>query len=112
MAAAEEHHPAALPLLSAWLPVDSRARACCVCRAWRAALAEPALWTRLDLPEESGVARGLNPDAMLNGAARRARGQLHSLDISSGPRSYSTAMLLEVLAAARRALRAAACCLS
>ena len=31
------------------LPPDARGRACCVCRAWRDALAEPALWTRLDM---------------------------------------------------------------
>jgi hypothetical protein len=31
------------------LLVDERGRACCVCRAWRDALAAPALWTRLDM---------------------------------------------------------------
>jgi len=31
------------------LPADARGRASCVCRAWRDALAEPALWTRLDM---------------------------------------------------------------
>jgi len=31
------------------LPPDSRGRACCVCRAWRDVLADPALWTRLDM---------------------------------------------------------------
>jgi hypothetical protein len=31
------------------LPADARGRASCVCRAWRDALAEPSLWTRLDM---------------------------------------------------------------
>ena len=33
------------------LPPDSRGRACCVCRAWRDVLAEPSLWTRLDMSD-------------------------------------------------------------
>jgi hypothetical protein len=40
------------------LPPDARGRACCVCRAWRDALAEPSLWTRLHKAEISGIARG------------------------------------------------------
>ena len=36
-----------LPLLQL-LPAAARARACCVCRAWRAAGAEPAAWSSLD----------------------------------------------------------------
>ena len=35
------------------LPPDARGRACCVCRAWRNALAEPTLWTRLDMSDVS-----------------------------------------------------------
>jgi len=31
------------------LPADARRRACCVCRAWRDALADPSLWSRLDM---------------------------------------------------------------
>jgi hypothetical protein len=63
------------------LPVDARGRACCVCRAWRDTLAEPSLWTRLDmsfLPELAPFdivgprrARFL---VLLHGAAGRARG--------------------------------------
>ena len=62
------------------LPVEARGRACCVCRAWRDALAEPSLWSRLDM---SGVCaeeeRFVN---MFRGAAGRARTQLCQLDIS------------------------------
>ncbi len=79
--AAAEPDAAALPLVSALLPVDSRARACCVCRAWRDALADPALWALLDLSKESGVPADLRRRrAVLNGAARRAKGRLHRLD--------------------------------
>ena len=38
----------ALSVLLPRLPPDSRARAACVCRAWRAATAHPALWHELD----------------------------------------------------------------
>ena len=61
------------------LPVDARGRACCVCRAWRDALADPLLWSRLDLS-------GVQPQrlaAVLHGAsAARAVGQLSQLDLS------------------------------
>jgi hypothetical protein len=49
-AAASRTTLCALPLallqsVLARLPVDARARACEVCRAWNAALAERSLWT-------------------------------------------------------------------
>ena len=37
------------------LPVDARARAACVCRAWRDFLADPALWQVLDLTLAGGT---------------------------------------------------------
>jgi hypothetical protein len=63
------------------LPVDARGRACCVCRAWRDALAAPSLWTRLDM---SGVHRAelQRFDDVLFGAAGRAHGQLQVLELS------------------------------
>ena len=62
------------------LPVDARGRACCVCRAWRDALAEPALWTRLDT---SGVrVEKERFDVVWRGAAGRARGLLCAMDLS------------------------------
>ena len=33
------------------LLVDVRGRAACVCRAWRDVLADPSLWTRLDMSD-------------------------------------------------------------
>jgi hypothetical protein len=87
------------------LPVDSRARASCVCCGWRTVLAEPALWTHLDLSDESGVAGALICDALLRGAAGRAHGRLHDLDVT-GPRgTFSPHVLLEVLAANAGRLR-------
>ena len=37
-----------LSLLLPVVPLDARARAACVCRAWRAATSHPALWEELD----------------------------------------------------------------
>jgi hypothetical protein len=87
------------------LPVDCRARAACVCPAWRNALAEPALWTRLDLSDESGISDALNADALLRGAAGRARGQLCQLNVSRLDIDFTPAVLLAVLAASAGSLR-------
>jgi len=68
-----------LPVLHAvlsLLPVDARLRCAEVCRAWRAALADRALWTALDF---SGCA--VLTDALLTAAAARAGGQLRSLTL-------------------------------
>jgi hypothetical protein len=69
------------------LPVDARGRACCVCRAWRDALAEPSLWTRLDMSFAGALkgrygAEAARFFAMLHGAAGRAHGQLRQLELS------------------------------
>jgi hypothetical protein len=76
----------ALPLallqgILARLPVDARARACCVCCAWNAALAERGPWLRLDLSPLSGVAVALS-DAVLRAASARAGGQLEALCVT------------------------------
>jgi hypothetical protein len=73
-----------LPLLLAQriflaLPADDRGRASCVCCAWRDALAEPSLWTRLDM---SYVRGGYERHAsVFRGAAGRAHGQLRYLKL-------------------------------
>jgi len=70
------------------LPPDARGRACCVCRAWRDALADPSLWTRLDvagvdaLEDENFLHWRQRFLAVLRGAAGRAHGQLCQLDLS------------------------------
>jgi hypothetical protein len=62
------------------LPVDQRARCAAVCRGWRAVLAHPSLWTRLDLSYDSGVTTGVK-ERVLRGAAARAGGALETLDL-------------------------------
>ena len=39
----------------ALLPADARARCAAVCRAWRTAVANPAVWTQLDLTRAGGL---------------------------------------------------------
>jgi hypothetical protein len=76
--------PLPLPLvlhIFSLLPVDARARAACVCRGWCHVLLELSLWTRLNVSPSSGV-RVRVTDAVLRGAAAKARGQLAALDVS------------------------------
>jgi hypothetical protein len=109
--AAEHAPPSALaPLphavvlsIFAQLPVDLRARCACVCRGWRAALWERALWTRLDVSRTSGVTVAVT-DALLRGAAARAGGLLSTLDVS-GSRAVSSEALLAVATANAGTLR-------
>ena len=89
------------------LPPDARGRASCVCRAWRDVLADPSLWTHLDL---SGVFRaaGLLEQqrivfSVLRGAAGRSRGLPYQMDLSQH-RVLQTA-LLPVLTAYAGSLR-------
>ena len=62
------------------LPADVRMRCREVCPAWRDTLAEPRLWTELDLTAASGVAR-VTP-ALLLSAAARAAGYLERLCVT------------------------------
>jgi hypothetical protein len=80
------------------LPLDARGRASCVCRAWRDILAEPALWTRLDLTRAATT-------AVLQGAARRAQGQLVALDMGPARSDVPAGEMLAVLAANSGSLR-------
>jgi hypothetical protein len=74
--------PALVHHVFSLLPADARARAACVCRGWRHVLLEPSLWTHLNLSPFSGVTRAVVTDAVLAGAAAKARGQLVALDVS------------------------------
>jgi hypothetical protein len=85
------------------LPVDARARAACVSRGWCHVLLERSLWTRLNLSPSSGV-RVPVTDAVLAGAARKARGQLTALDVSDCE-AVSFEALLAVVRANAGALR-------
>jgi hypothetical protein len=85
------------------LPVDARARAAAVCKTWCNALAERSLWTILDLSLAGGVARERVTDALLRGAAAKARSGLTALDVS-GCEPLTHATLLDVVTANAGAL--------
>lgn len=66
----------------ALVPADSRCRAACVCRSWRAALADGALWQHLDLSAGGGVEAPVGAAALL-ACVERLRGQgLLTLDLT------------------------------
>ena len=80
------------------LPVKSRLRCAEVCKAWRAALSEPGLWTRVNLRDTDAT------DALVLAATARAAGKLRALDLTDCPRvTHDT--LLAVLRANAGALR-------
>jgi hypothetical protein len=89
------------------VPVDARGRCAAVRRAWHAALSRnPCAWAHLNLsPATSGVARPVT-DALLRGAARKARGELRTLDVT-GCASLTLAALRDVFAANAASLRTA-----
>lgn len=86
-AAARTQALAPLPLalaqhIFALLPPDSRARAACVARAWRDTIANPAVWSRLELSDD--VAAGASVEELyeaLDNASSRAAGQLYRLAV-------------------------------
>ena len=65
-----------LRILFLALPVDERARAACVCRGWRAFLADASLWQVLDLTPAGGVVAGRVTENLVRGAVARAAGSL------------------------------------
>ena len=92
MAAAAAQHGYAFPRLSdaelqfvvdifSQLPADQLLRCAEVSRSWRATVALPALWRRLDLSPESGVAQR-NLTALLHAAVARAGGALRTINVS------------------------------
>jgi hypothetical protein len=68
-------------LIFSLVPVDSRLRCAEVARGWRATVAQPALWSRVDLSAESGVAQPVSA-ALLHALVARAAGALTVLDVS------------------------------
>ena len=77
------------------LPCDVRLRCREVCPAWRNALAEPRLWSKVGLTATSGVVARLTP-ALLRAAAARAGGQLERLSVTYD-RELQAALLAVVL---------------
>jgi hypothetical protein len=61
------------------LPVDARARAACVCRSWRALLADVSFWQVLHLTPAGGVAAERVTENLARGAVARAAGHLRSI---------------------------------
>ena len=47
------------------LPLDLRSRAACVCRAWRDAAADPTMWVKISVGDESGVEREVPPGLLV-----------------------------------------------
>ena len=68
-----------LSLLMPLLPLDARARAACVCRAWRVATAAPPLWEELSFER---CAAGVS-DAALAALCARAGAALRELRLDS-----------------------------
>jgi hypothetical protein len=77
------------------LPVDERARAACVCRSWRAFLADPSLWQVLDLTPAGGVAAARVTENLVRGAVARAAGYLRVFRLSRAIRL--NALLIDVI---------------
>ena len=95
-------HAVALQIFAA-IPADARARAALVSRAWRDGIAEPSVWTRLDLSRARG---GTISDAVLRGAAARARGRLTVLAVECAEGAeVSQNALVDVLTAHVGSLR-------
>ena len=95
-------HAVALQIFAA-IPPAARARAALVSRAWRDGIAEPSVWTRLDLSRARG---GAVTDAALRGAVARARGQLTVLAVECAEGAeVSQNALMEVLTAHVGSLR-------
>ena len=86
------------------LPVDARARAACVCRAWRAFLADVSLWQVLDLTPAGGVAAERVTENLARGASARAAGNLRVLNFTH-LLNLNTRTLLDAVASGTAALQ-------
>jgi hypothetical protein len=69
-------------LIFSSLPPDERARCCVVRRSWNALLAHSDFWKVLDVSPVTSVLARPATEALLRGAAARARGALVKLDAS------------------------------
>jgi hypothetical protein len=88
----------ALRVIMLALPVDARAQAACVCRSWRAFLADPSLWQVLDLTDGGGVAAERFTANLMRGAVARAAGHLRSLSFDWALNlTAETALLVDVI---------------
>jgi hypothetical protein len=81
------------------LPADQLARVACVSLAWRAAVADPALWRRLDFSVGSGCLCTVAEFAV-RAAAARAGGSLEALDLTGRPTPWAAVRAVAVANAA------------
>ena len=86
------------------LPLDARLRAREVSRGWRALLNELRFWLVLDFSPGSGVVARLTR-ALLFAAGERARGHLHTLDLTGANHSLDPEHLVQFVAAHGQSLR-------
>ena len=87
----------ALRVIMLALPVDARARAACVCRSWRAFLADSSLWLVLDLTPAGGVAAERVTENLVRAAVARAAGRLCVFSLNGLPDLDACALLVDVL---------------
>jgi hypothetical protein len=87
----------ALRVIMLALPVDARGQAACVCRSWRAFLADPSLWQVLDLTPAGGVARERVTENLVRGAVHRAAGLLRVLSWNEDIAENLSDLLLVVI---------------
>ena len=78
------------------LPVDARAQAACVCRGWRAFLADVSLWQVLDLTPAGGVVTTRVTENLVRGAVARAAGQLRVYSWMNVPNGHLAGLLFAV----------------
>jgi hypothetical protein len=88
-------HSLLVSILSA-LPADGRPRCAEVCRSWRAAVADRALWQRVDLSPGGGVTRPVTA-ALLRAVAARAGGGMQALMLCSDDEDLIAVALPDVL---------------
>ena len=86
-----------LRVLMLSLPVDARARAACVCRAWRAFLADVSLWHVLDLTPAGGVVAERVTENLVRGAVARAAGRLSVISLNNAPNREVRELLVAVI---------------
>jgi hypothetical protein len=93
-----------LLLIFARVPVDTRLRCSEVCRAWRAAVADPSVWRHVDLSCHGGIAGKHCGEALLRAAIVRARGSLQALDVPGRLHNISHAATFAAVAASANSL--------
>lgn len=101
----DELPPSVLREILRRLPVDQRARVACVCRRWRDVLADPTMWTVLDLTAPGIMHAERVTHARLLAAAAMARGRLEVLVFDHIRGAFMFHVLLAIATANTASLR-------